>query len=432
GSRGGRSGREAWRSDRALRAAMAPGRADGEAPARMTASIWPHIEHALLEQILAHRTTLIFVNSRGVCERLTAHLNEAYAEYLAARGPAAAEGSEDVAPEPVRHHESWEMGESHHARPLPEGVPVIAKAHHGSVSKEQRREVEEELKTGQLRCVVATASLELGIDMGSIDLVLQVAPPPSVAAGLQRVGRAEHRVGGRPRGIIYPVERTQLVDAVDAAEGMRTGGIECTSLVPNALDVLAQQTVAAVAVEDRTADDWYATVTRAAPYRGLPRTAFDSVLNLLAGGYASAELADFSPRIVWDRETGALTARPAAQRLAVAASGTIPDRGMFPVMLPEGDAAAGRRRVGELDEEMVNESSVGDVITLGTSSWRIREIGADRVVVDPAPGRSARLPSGVARGSAAWRPPVPRRAPSCARRLRPWATAASARRRNRS
>ncbi|MDO4901617.1 DEAD/DEAH box helicase [Actinomyces sp.] len=382
-------------------------RAESGAPARMTASIWPHIEHALLQQVLTHRTTLIFVNSRGVCERLTAHLNEAYAAHLAELGaasaPAAARAGDQTAaagpvdpppsiPEPVRHHESWEMGASQHTQPLPADAPVIAKAHHGSVSKEQRRLVEEELKSGELRCVVATASLELGIDMGSIDLVLQVAPPPSVAAGLQRVGRAEHRVGGRPRGVIYPIERTQLVDAVVAAEGMRNGSIEHTALVSNALDVLAQQTVAAVAVEDRTVDDWYATVTRAAPYRDLPRTAFDSVLELLAGGYASADLSDFSPRIIWDRSTGALAARPNAQRLAVAASGTIPDRGMFPVMLPEGDAAAGRRRVGELDEEMVNESSVGEVITLGTASWRIREIGADRVVVDPAPGRSARLP----------------------------------------
>ncbi|WP_147681494.1 DEAD/DEAH box helicase [Actinomyces ruminicola] len=462
GAAGGRGSRQTWRSDRSLRAAMAGaiagtgGSAGAGAPARMTASIWPHIEHALLQQVLTHRTTLIFVNSRGVCERLTAHLNEAYAAHLAERGAASAPvaaragdraaaagpqaaaaptAMEDAAaegaategtatayrataadraaaaapvdlppsiPEPVRHHESWEMGASQHTQPLPADAPVIAKAHHGSVSKEQRRLVEEELKSGELRCVVATASLELGIDMGSIDLVLQVAPPPSVAAGLQRVGRAEHRVGGRPRGVIYPIERTQLVDAVVAAEGMRTGSIERTALVSNALDVLAQQTVAAVAVEDRNADDWYATVTRAAPYRDLPRTAFDSVLELLAGGYASADLSDFSPRIIWDRSTGALTARPNAQRLAVAASGTIPDRGMFPVMLPEGDAAAGRRRVGELDEEMVNESSVGDVITLGTASWRIREIGADRVVVDPAPGRSARLP--FWRGEGAGRP----------------------------
>ncbi|MDU0348280.1 DEAD/DEAH box helicase, partial [Actinomyces sp. MRS3W] len=414
---GGRSGRQVWRSDRTLRAAMAGG-APPEVPTRMTASIWPHIEHAVLEQVLAHRTTVVFVNSRGLCERLTARLNEAYAARLAHAdaggdvdndadadiGGAGSGPTTDAAAEPAypMHRESWAMGDAHYADAPAPGTPVIAKAHHGSVSKEQRRVVEQELKSGALRCVVATASLELGIDMGSIDLVLQVAPPPSVASGLQRVGRANHRVGGRPQGIIYPIERHQLVDAVVVAEGMRTGAIERTALVPNALDVLAQQTVAAIAVEDRTADDWYATVTRATPYADLPRSAFDSVLGLLAGGYTSADLTDLAPRIVWDRDTGALTARPGAQRLAVASAGTIPDRGLFPVVLPDGDTTAGRRRVGELDEEMVNESSVGDVITLGTSSWRIREIGADRVVVDPAPGRSARLP--FWRGEGAGRP----------------------------
>ena len=207
------------------------------------------------------------------------------------------------------------------------------------------------------------------------------------------MGRADHRVGGRPRGVIYPVERTHLVDAVVAAEGMRAGAIERTELVSNALDVLAQQTVAAVSVaEGLTADAWFATVTRAAPYSSLPRSAFESVLELLAGGFASADLADFSPRIVWDRTTGELSARPSTQRLAVTSSGTIPDRGMFPVVLPEGAQDSGRRRVGELDEEMVHESSPGDIITLGTSSWRIRQITGDRVVVDPAEGRSARLP----------------------------------------
>jgi len=285
------------------------------------------------------------------------------------------------------------MGTGSHTEPLAAGAPVIAKAHHGSVSKEQRLGVERELAAGELRCVVATASLELGIDIGSVDLVLQVAPPPSVAAGLQRVGRADHRVGGRPRGVIYPVERTHLVDAVVAAEGMRAGEIERTELVSNALDVLAQQTVAAVSVaEGLTAEAWFTTVRRAAPYSSLPRPAFDSVLELLAGGFASADLTDFSPRIVWDRATGELSARPSTQRLAVASSGTIPDRGMFPVVLPEGAQDAGRRRVGELDEEMVHESSPGDIITLGTSSWRIRQITGDRVVVDPAEGRSARLP----------------------------------------
>ena len=378
---------QAWRSNKALGRAMAAGRADepgAGVPARVSASIWPHLENAILDQVLAHRTTLVFVNSRGACERLTAHLNEAYAARLGAVAPA---------PRAPVHRESWEMGTGSHTEPLAAGAPVIAKAHHGSVSKEQRLGVERELAAGELRCVVATASLELGIDIGSVDLVLQVAPPPSVAAGLQRVGRADHRVGGRPRGVIYPVERTHLVDAVVAAEGMRAGAIERTELVSNALDVLAQQTVAAVSVaEGLTAEAWFATVRRAAPYSSLPRPAFDSVLELLAGGFASADLADFSPRIVWDRATGELSARPSTQRLAVASSGTIPDRGMFPVVLPEGAQDAGRRRVGELDEEMVHESSPGDIITLGTSSWRIRQITGDRVVVDPAEGRSARLP----------------------------------------
>lgn len=384
----GRAGSsQAWRSDKALGRAMAAGRADGPGagvPARVSASIWPHLENAILDQVLAHRTTLVFVNSRGACERLTAHLNEAYAARLGAVTPA---------PRAPVHRESWEMGTGSHTEPLAAGAPVIAKAHHGSVSKEQRLGVERELVAGELRCVVATASLELGIDIGSVDLVLQVAPPPSVAAGLQRVGRADHRVGGRPRGVIYPVERTHLVDAVVAAEGMRAGAIERTELVSNALDVLAQQTVAAVSVaEGMTAEAWFTTVRRAAPYSSLPRPAFDSVLELLAGGFASADLTDFSPRIVWDRATGELSARPSTQRLAVASSGTIPDRGMFPVVLPEGAQDAGRRRVGELDEEMVHESSPGDIITLGTSSWRIRQITGDRVVVDPAEGRSARLP----------------------------------------
>ena len=384
----GRAGSsQAWRSDKALGRAMAAGRADepgAGVPARVSASIWPHLENAILDQVLAHRTTLVFVNSRGACERLTAHLNEAYAARLGAVAPA---------PRAPVHRESWEMGTGSHTEPLAAGAPVIAKAHHGSVSKEQRLGVERELAAGELRCVVATASLELGIDIGSVDLVLQVAPPPSVAAGLQRVGRADHRVGGRPRGVIYPVERTHLVDAVVAAEGMRAGAIERTELVSNALDVLAQQTVAAVSVaEGMTAEAWFTTVRRAAPYSSLPRPAFDSVLELLAGGFASADLTDFSPRIVWDRATGELSARPSTQRLAVASSGTIPDRGMFPVVLPEGAQDAGRRRVGELDEEMVHESSPGDIITLGTSSWRIRQITGDRVVVDPAEGRSARLP----------------------------------------
>ena len=411
----------AWKSDRALRAAMAEGPAPAAHPDSRVgmASIWPHIEAAILDEVLAHTSTIVFVNSRGLCERLTARLNELYAKrlgldgprsevagYWSATGSAGAEG-EGSAPAPS-------------VRGIPTGVDamvtapgsgfrsdigsttalvttpsvVIAKAHHGSVSKEKRLQVEQELKAGELPCVVATSSLELGIDMGSIDLVLQVAAPPSVASGLQRVGRANHQVGGRSLGIIYPRTRVEVLDAAVMAAGMEAGAIESTFMVRNALDVLAQQTVAAVAMapDGLSADAWLATVRRSACYADLGRRSFEGVLDMLAGRYGSGEIAEFAPRILWDRETGLLKPRPGSQRLAVTSAGTIPDRGMFSVVLPEGDGRQGRRRVGELDEEMVMESRVGDIIALGTSTWRIQEIRADRVIVEAAPGRAARLP----------------------------------------
>ncbi len=411
----------AWKSDRALRAAMAEGPAPAAHPDSRVgmASIWPHIEAAILDEVLAHTSTIVFVNSRGLCERLTARLNELYAKrlgldgprsevvgYWSATGSAGAEG-EGSAPAPS-------------VRGIPTGVDamvtapgsgfrsdigsttalvttpsvVIAKAHHGSVSKEKRLQVERELKAGELPCVVATSSLELGIDMGSIDLVLQVAAPPSVASGLQRVGRANHQVGGRSQGIIYPRTRVEVLDAAVMAEGMAAGAIESTHMVRNALDVLAQQTVAAVAMapDGLSVDAWLATVRRSACYTDLGRRSFEGVLDMLAGRYGSGEIAEFAPRILWDRETGLLKPRPGSQRLAVTSAGTIPDRGMFSVVLPEGDGRQGRRRVGELDEEMVMESRVGDIIALGTSTWRIQEISADRVIVEAAPGRAARLP----------------------------------------
>ncbi len=399
---GGRGGprrapaEEAWKSDRALRRAMAqdaPSASPSTPDSRLgSSSIWPYIEAAILDEVLAHRTTIVFVNSRGLCEKLTARLNELYASRNGGAGSPAGlgEGALDDASPRVSSPIRSDMGSTSE---LAQGAPdIIAKAHHGSVSKEKRLQVERELKRGELPCVVATSSLELGIDMGSIDLVLQVAAPPSVASGLQRIGRANHRVGGRPSGIVYPRTRTEVVDAAVAAEGMREGAIEATSMARNPLDVLSQQTVAAVSMDERTADEWYRTVRRAAPFSDLPRSTFDAVLDMLAGRYSSGDLSDFAPRIVWDRERGTLAPRPGAQRQAVTAAGTIPDRGMFSVVLPEGDGNEGRRRVGELDEEMVYESRVGDVIALGTSSWRIREITRDRVIVEPAPGRSARLP----------------------------------------
>ena len=381
-----------------------------------SSSIWPHIEAAILDEVLAHKSTIVFVNSRGLCEKLTARLNELYAKRLgldaphsevagfwaaAGSGDATAFGDDAVRGVPTGSDAmrgapgaSFRSDIGSTTALVTEPAVVIAKAHHGSVSKEKRLQVERELKAGELPCVVATSSLELGIDMGSIDLVLQVAAPPSVASGLQRVGRANHQVGGRSQGVIFPRTRVEVIDAAVMAEGMEAGAIESTRLVRNALDVLAQQTVATVAMapDGLPADDWLACVRRSACYADLGRRSFEGVLDMLAGRYGSGEVAEFAPRILWDRETGLLTPRPGSQRLAVTAAGTIPDRGMFSVVLPEGDARQGRRRVGELDEEMVMESRVGDIIALGTSTWRIKEIGADRVIVEAAPGRAARLP----------------------------------------
>ncbi|GBQ87589.1 ATP-dependent helicase Lhr [Gluconacetobacter johannae DSM 13595] len=355
---------------------------DGERSAR-SGSIWPHVEASILDKILGRRATIVFANSRGLAEKLTARLNELYAERLAQDAPPAPDAG------PPLHYASVSGGTEQRSMGAP---PLLARSHHGSVSKEQRREIESALKAGALRCVVATSSLELGIDMGLVDLVIQVAAPPSVASGLQRVGRAGHQVGGASSGLVYPRTRRDLVDATVTVESMRAGRIEAIDPPRNPLDVLAQQTVAAVAVSPLAVEDWYAMVRRAAPFSTLPRGAFDATLDMLAGRYPSDDFAAFRPRLVWNREAGLLTPRPGALQLAVTSGGTIPDRGLFAVVLPEGEERAGSRRVGELDEEMVYESRVNDIITLGTTSWRIEQITNDQVIVTPAPGRSARLP----------------------------------------
>ncbi|MGI9083674.1 MAG: ATP-dependent helicase [Aeromicrobium sp.] len=343
-----------------------------------SASIWPHVEHDLLDRVLQVRSTIVFCNSRGLAERLTARLNEAWAER---QGVAAAESTRPPA---------QLMGGS----PQGKGAePALARAHHGSVSKEQRELIENDLKSGRLRCVVATSSLELGIDMGAVDLVVQISTPPSVASGLQRVGRAGHQVGEVSRGILYPTTRHDLVGAAVTAARMREGLIEQLAVPANPLDVLAQHTVAATALEPVDVEQWFDVVRRGAPFSALPRSAFDATLDLLAGRYPSDEFAELRPRIVWDRAAGTITGRPGAQRLAVTSGGTIPDRGMFAVVLAEGsDEGSGGRRVGELDEEMVYESRINDVFALGATSWRIQEITHDRVVVTPAFGEPARLP----------------------------------------
>ena len=352
-------------------------------------SVWPAVERSILNEILSHHTTLVFVNSRGLAERLTARLNDLYAA-MPGHGDADAPRSDE--PYAGQRHFHPMAGPSTNLIHPHAPEDTIAMAHHGSVSKDRRKRIEEDLKHGRLRCVVATSSLELGIDMGSVDLVIQVSPPLSVSSGLQRVGRADHQVGGVSHALFYPLTREQIIGAAATVECMQTGDIEPLSIPRCPLDVLAQHTVAAAAMEDLNPDDWYQTVRRAAPFADLDRSVFDSVLGMLTGAYDSEAFTAFRPSLMWNHEEHLISARPGAQRLAVTSGGTIPDRGQYTVVLPEQEAGKGPKRVGELDEEMVYESRIGDIITLGTSTWRIQDITHDRVVVVPAPGRTARLP----------------------------------------
>lgn len=365
-------------------------------------SIWPFIEHDVVERILAVRSTIVFCNSRGQAERLTSHLNEQWSDRLAlAEGADASAPAEEKRSSRPPARVGGVSGTSSGGGGTDPSV-TLARAHHGSVSKEQRALIEDDLKSGRLRCVVATSSLELGIDMGSVDLVVQMSTPPSVASGLQRVGRAGHQVGEVSRGLVYPTTRHDLVGAAVTAERMREGAIERLVVPANPLDVLAQQTVAACALEPIDVEEWFDVVRRSAPFATLPRSAYEATLDLLAGRYPSDRFAELRPRIVWDRDAGTLTGRPGAQRLAVTSGGTIPDRGLFTVVLADGIDDSGSKRVGELDEEMVYESRVGDVFALGATSWRIQDITHDRVIVTPAFGEPARLP--FWRGDAAGRP----------------------------
>jgi len=343
----------------------AVGEPEGE-PKR--ASIWPAVETSVLRLIEAHTSTIVFTNSRRVCERMSSRLNE-----LASDEPL-----DDDVPAQVMAQAGTAQGSEH----------LVARAHHGSVSKSERAAIEDDLKSGRLPCVVATSSLELGIDMGSIDLMVQVGCPPSVAAGLQRLGRAGHRLDALSKGVFFPTHRADLLATTVAVREMRAGRIEATRIPRHPLDVLSQQIVAMVAMADWHVDELFEVVRGAAGYTELPRSAYDAVLDMLSGRYPSDDFAQLRPRVVWDRLTGVLSARAGAQRTAVISGGTIPDRGLFPVFI----AGTKDSRVGELDEEMVYESRVSDVISLGASSWRIEEITHDRVIVTPAPGRPGKLP----------------------------------------
>nr|MBA3914194.1 DEAD/DEAH box helicase [Terriglobales bacterium] len=309
-------------------------------------SIWSAIHPKLLELVRAHRSTLIFVNSRRLAERISGAINELAQE-------------------------------------------TLVRAHHGSVAVAQRKEIEDKLKMGALRGLVATSSLELGIDMGAVDLVVQIEAPPSVASGMQRVGRASHNVGAVSNAVIFPKYRADLVACAAITRAMYDGKVESVHYPRNSLDVLAQQVVAAVAMDTWTENDLFAMLRSAAPYAALAQSIFESVLDMLSGRYPSDEFVELRPRITWDRVAHKLTAREGARRVAVVNGGTIPDRGMFGVFL---SGATKGSRVGELDEEMVFESRSGDTIILGASTWRIEQITHDRVVVSPAPGEPGKMP----------------------------------------
>ena len=345
-------------------------------------TIWPDVEGRIVDLIEAHHSSIVFANSRRLAERLTSRFNEIHAQRCGVELPSAHNPQVGAgAPAAV-----MASGQSY-------GAPtLLARAHHGSVSKEQRAQVEDDLKSGRLKAVVATSSLELGIDMGAVDLVIQVEAPPSVASGLQRIGRAGHQVGEISQGVLFPKHRTDLIGCAVTVRRMLAGEIETMRVPNNPLDVLAQHTVAACALEPLDADRWFDAVRRSAPFATLPRSAFEATLDLLSGKYPSTEFAELRPRLVYDRDTGTLTARPGAQRLAVTSGGAIPDRGLFTVYLAPTADTEKPSRVGELDEEMVYESRPGDVISLGATSWRITEITHDRVLVVPAPGQPARLP----------------------------------------
>jgi len=309
-----------------------------------SSSIWPSIYPELLRLVQDHRSTIVFVNNRRLAERLAIRLNE--------------------------------LAESE-----------IARAHHGSLAREQRLEVEELLKQGQIPCLVATSSLELGIDMGAVDLVVQVESPKSVAAGLQRVGRAGHELHAVSKGRIFPKYRADLLESAVVAKKMRAGEIEETVIPRNPLDVLAQQIVAICADEEIDVSELHELVRGAYPFADLSRPQLENVLDMLAGRYPSDEFAELRPRIVWDRTAGVIRGRTGARRLAVTNAGTIPDRGLFGVHLVDGGG-----RVGELDEEMVYEARAGQTFLLGASTWRIEEITRDRVLVSPAPGVPGAVP----------------------------------------
>ena len=374
-----------------------PPAAAGAAAGPLRRSIWPAIHPRLLELVQSHQSTLIFANARRLAERLAARLNELHHQDQdrQAEQQASTTGDSPGTGGPVHVGESIEsllqapppvpLGDEQVGAGATEGAELV-KAHHGSVSRQRRLLIEDELKRGELRGLVATSTLELGIDMGAVDLVVQVASPGSVASGLQRIGRAGHRVGEPSRGRIFPKHRADLLEAAAVVERMHQGEVEHTRYLRNPLDVAAQQIVAMCAMDDWPVERLAAVLRRCAGFAELSDEVLHNVLELLSGTYPAEEFSELRPRVVWDRASGVLRGRAGAQRLAVTNAGTIPDRGLFGVFLPDGT------RVGEFDEEMVYESRVGETFLLGASTWRIVDITFERVVVTPAPGELGKMP----------------------------------------
>ncbi len=338
-------------------------------------SVWPLVFDEIMEDIRAHRTTLIFVNNRRLAERVAAALNERLTEVP---GPVTQLYN-------VPRSTAW--SDPTHAPPPAVGMPQLVQAYHGSMSREAREDMEQKLKAGELRALVSTSALELGIDIGTVDLVIQLQSPHGIARGLQRVGRSGHLVSATSKGRIYASHREDLVESMVVARAMADHEVEITTVPQNALDVLAQQIIAMVAVEPWPVDRLFSVVRRSACYRTLTRELYMSVLDMLTGRFAHEAFRDLRPRISWDRVNNMLAALPGTRHLATTSGGTIADRGYFGVYLEDG-----RTRVGEVDEEFVYESRTGDTFLLGSSVWRVMDIDANRIIVSPAPGQPARMP----------------------------------------
>jgi ATP-dependent Lhr-like helicase len=339
-------------------------------------SVWPLVFTELLELIRLHKTTLIFVNNRRLAERVAAKLNEMLTDTHDTFNQYAV---------PTRPSNTPQL--QHSITPSSVSNPDLVQAYHGSMSRHAREQMETDLKAGKLRALVATSSLELGIDIGSIDLVVQLQSPKGVARGLQRVGRSGHLVNASSKGRIFPTYREDLVEAAVVARAMVAHDVEPTSIPTNCLDVLAQQIVAMVSVEEWNVDELFDLIRQSHCYHSISKKLYAGVLQMLAGRYTNDAFRELRARISWDKVNNTLRALPGSSQLAITSGGTISDRGYFGVYLEDG-----KTKVGEVDEEFVYESRVGDTFILGTNVWRMNGIDANRITVTPAPGQPARMP----------------------------------------